>query len=369
MMTRVFHPIGQGALYTERFSHFTVIYDCGSETDESLVEACVSETLTHREALDAVFISHLHNDHVNGLESLLGSWHVKKVFLPLIAPDESVLLCLHNAVNHKRDQFIEQLIWLSSSVDSTMRGNDSPFVLVKPFEGHPPDPESGPSYTVDACRGSIESGALLRRNRADRWIFVPFNFQRPTRARRLRVALDKLGIRIQDGKDFSRIWNNTRSRAELVNAYADLPGNPNANSMTLYSGPESALGDDSFFFHPIYFALSLGEGDIASSKAGCLYMGDYEARGARKYQDLSLCYGRYWPLIGTLQVPHHGAYLNFNPALNRNGPAYNIISAGVSNPYRHPHPLTLRQIVASNCTPIVVNENPGTQAVFHIHGP
>ena len=41
-MTRTFHPVGQGAFYSEVFSleggeEFTVVYDCGTESDKKLI--------------------------------------------------------------------------------------------------------------------------------------------------------------------------------------------------------------------------------------------------------------------------------------------------------------------------------------------
>lgn len=98
-MIRTFHPVGQGAFYTEQFNNgFTIVYDCGSETNISFVEKEIRNTFQQGDSIDAVFISHLHNDHINGLEFLLNYCNVSKIFLPLIAPADKILLQIENII-------------------------------------------------------------------------------------------------------------------------------------------------------------------------------------------------------------------------------------------------------------------------------
>lgn len=70
-LKRTIHPVGQGAFYSEQFYNkkietplFTAVYDCGGYKSELQREI---KTLSR---LDAVFISHFHNDHTNGLLDL-----------------------------------------------------------------------------------------------------------------------------------------------------------------------------------------------------------------------------------------------------------------------------------------------------------
>jgi ribonuclease BN (tRNA processing enzyme) len=82
-MTRTFHPIGQSAFYSEKFeSGFTIVYDCGGST-KAIVEQEIQNSFEKDEKIDIVFISHFHNDHINGLEFLLKYCDVQKVVLPL----------------------------------------------------------------------------------------------------------------------------------------------------------------------------------------------------------------------------------------------------------------------------------------------
>ena len=89
MVIRSFLPVGQGAFYRESFktglqSNINVIYDCGSSTDIHIVETCITREFSNGEEIQAVFISHFDDDHINGLPFLLKYCNVKKIFFPLL---------------------------------------------------------------------------------------------------------------------------------------------------------------------------------------------------------------------------------------------------------------------------------------------
>ena len=55
-MLRTFHPIGQGAFYTEEFSDYTIVYDCGSDNNVDLIKSEIRNTFEENKIIDAVFI-------------------------------------------------------------------------------------------------------------------------------------------------------------------------------------------------------------------------------------------------------------------------------------------------------------------------
>ena len=72
-VTRIFHPVGQGAFYTESFNdQEMVVYDCGGNSSLKMKEY-LDKFLTKspQQGIEAIFISHLHDDHINGLQYLL----------------------------------------------------------------------------------------------------------------------------------------------------------------------------------------------------------------------------------------------------------------------------------------------------------
>ena len=86
-VTRIIHPVGQGGFYTETLSNgnqeATFVYDCGGFDKEKKKMTDYLDSFLHSEnaiknpgdsgkkKIEAVFISHFHADHINGLQYLL----------------------------------------------------------------------------------------------------------------------------------------------------------------------------------------------------------------------------------------------------------------------------------------------------------
>ena len=86
-LTRIFHPVGQGIFYTEKFHFgdkvFNVVFDCGSE-NKNKIEKEISQTFTKEDSIDILFISHFHADHMNSLNYLKDHCKkIKRVIIPL----------------------------------------------------------------------------------------------------------------------------------------------------------------------------------------------------------------------------------------------------------------------------------------------
>ena len=90
MMIRSFLPVGQGAFYCEQFmwnfetERINIVYDCGSSTNVKLVEEQIKNNFEKDEIIHAVFISHLDEDHINGIPFLLKYCKVKKNLFSII---------------------------------------------------------------------------------------------------------------------------------------------------------------------------------------------------------------------------------------------------------------------------------------------
>jgi len=91
---RIQYAVGQGGFHgaaigtgsrTEfpKEPFFTYIYDCGSE-QRSPLKTAIDRFSAHHGKVDALFISHLDNDHVNGLDQLLATTDVDTVYLPYV---------------------------------------------------------------------------------------------------------------------------------------------------------------------------------------------------------------------------------------------------------------------------------------------
>lgn len=89
-MIRTFHPVGQGAFYTERFYNeeqgkpvFMAVYDCGSVNVRQLKKA-IDQTFGEDDIINLLFVSHFHSDHVNKIEYLKKRCQVKNIVIPVL---------------------------------------------------------------------------------------------------------------------------------------------------------------------------------------------------------------------------------------------------------------------------------------------
>ena len=81
---RVLHPVGHGAFFTEQFKAadqvcFNVVHDCGiKDSPKQKLEAAIDDTIGNsgRRHVDFLFISHLDEDHVNGIQYMIAQKYV-----------------------------------------------------------------------------------------------------------------------------------------------------------------------------------------------------------------------------------------------------------------------------------------------------
>jgi len=366
-MIRTFHPIGQGAFYSERFEEFTVIYDCGSATSITLVEKEIRRTFPENHLINAVFISHFHGDHVNGLEFLLNYCNVGSIFLPLLNDGEKVQLLIHNAIQETDNTFIRNLIL---NPIETLNEFDCNVYFISPIDENQENQEiEDVIVTIEdnnQTTGNLPLGKIkILSNKIPDWVFIPFNFQRTERRQKLKEELTKRNIIIDNINDFNSIWNNSQQKEALILAYKKIPGDFNTNSMTLYSGLDE---------HRPYFEKYAGRRMLGyyfdhyfPTVQGCLYLGDYDAKGPLKWGSLYSKYKDYWNSIGVIQIPHHGSSHNYNKEINKIHPVISIISAGKLNRHDHPDSSTIKNIVLDGGIPIIISEDPKTGIKYRVN--
>ena len=115
---RIIHPVGQGAFYSEQLvsdsgKKFTVVYDCGCGMKDQIpqeVESIIEEWLKDIDQIDILFLSHFHNDHINGFDLLRNK--AKVVVLPYVS----------NTIKNAMNQVKASIDSLKTSINSSNDG-------------------------------------------------------------------------------------------------------------------------------------------------------------------------------------------------------------------------------------------------------
>ncbi len=373
-MVRSFLPVGQGAFYCESFKGFlakneniNIVYDCGSATNVELVERQIRHTFYEGEDIHAVFISHLHDDHINGLEYLLKYCNVKNIFFPLLTPKEKIYLSLYNIVYGANPEGFT--VTFINNPNAVVRATEKETTL---YQIAPPKEED--VYYDNSNIQVLESGFNVTEIISESfeikapwgdWFYIPFNFRHKDRTNMLQKELTRLFKKeCVDLYDLQDIWQNGSDymRRRIQEAYTRVSGYFNTNSMVLFSGT-----NEKHAFQHMVFPHILEPRHVITynrKKSGCLYTGDYDASGEKKFKELYEEYKTYWEYIGCLQIPHHGSRYNYNRNFSTLN-AYHIISASKKNRHQHPHSYVIKDLLLNNSYPYIVSEDVGS-AVYTV---
>lgn len=420
--TRIIHPVGQGGFYSESLKfdnrEFTVVYDCGGN-GKVFMENYLKNYFPKKEEdpkknkkkkknkkdnisekqIDAVFISHLHEDHVNGLDFLLNQFHVRYLFLPQLNKDEILEIFLYNYFQNPESIGNSLLLELYPNYDIE-DNNDKPYylntktrVIKVPHNNQDLSPyreeESGSEDIIFDSQKDLnlteneekESITCLSQGAKvffdKKWVYIPYN--PPVGTKRTIDGKDynnfeeyfkeQLNLREFSISDLpSIIKKKTISKCKKI--YGDFFGSNlhNSYSMTLFSGPVNL---DEFDVIPdalrkkkykdCYGHFLCPYHGSFLRNPNCLYMGDFETED--HIGSLKGFYNRFWRTIASIQVPHHGSNYNYEQELYRY-PVKGYISVGEDNKYHHPNIDTLIGMKTMMCEPILVTEKLDTIKIY-----
>lgn len=342
-----------------------VVYDCGSSTNVKIVRNRIREVFEQGETIHALFLSHLDKDHINGVPYLLKRCRVEKIIFPLMSDDDKIIIGIEFEING--DDFTRTFIENPRTIVADNASFDvrPQIIAVATEEDRQPNNNA---YDRILLSGDdvfeILPGNKPTIGSSKKWYYIPFNFQNDYRKKKLLKNLeDKFGGTF-DAARLDDLWKNgtDAERREIIEAYKALPGILNTNTMTLYSGTLSSTVRQTLYLLSINVESGCEGCPYGLRKkeaSGCLYTGDYEAAGIRKWNDLKSAYHVYWDHIGLFQIPHHGSVHNFNSEICDMS-CRSFISAGTANHYGHPGIAVIRQFLAKRKMPFVISENIGS---------
>lgn len=374
---RTFYPVGQGAFYVEEFklydgSTFTIVYDCGSTTLKPKdFEAKIEVFFRDRQdyvrkwpyQIDILFISHFHADHINGIKHLKKHCNIKKVVIPLIDDEEEkAILKVSNYIEDKQ-KLHEELI---DNPEDFFGENTSIIRIDTEY-----NPENQKPFYISEINDNqtLSSGTNLVHNKLIDfdWVFIPFNYKQKERIEEFKSVIAEINKeRNKDGKknlslaEMKNIDYIKENKKDLIKAYGKVKGDLNGNSMVLYSGPQKYNRNNCYLTPYILrnaYCLSPHCLVPRRLRSGCLYTGDINLNEDNIVNDINEKLDKVSQFIGTLQIPHHGSWYNFNESILKiNELSYVIFSFGTKNRYGHPAFLVLESIVRNRVLPYFVTE-------------
>ena len=378
-MTRTFHPIGQGAFYSEEFYNsekgciFRAVYDCGSLKYCGLqrnsdgtplkrkdIEERVVQAFPDGHGVDILFVSHLDDDHVNLIPCLkpFKDRQIRRVILPLLSAEERYMLTGYHLSRSRWGKISDALNSIINSPEEYF-GKDTKVTFVRPADGERTIMENevdDEGVGVDDLPEEISSltkisigNNLPDKGRMLRWLLIPYN-HKPLRYYNLKGELKNAfgaGFQIANLKDPDFVIKNLK---DLRRCYKALSDGINRNSMALYSGPLddtclSSIGEvvgcdiwgrycpcDQFAEYWLDRVLRHEQSSVFHGSPGCLYTGDVSLDDA----DLTRVFGRYVKNIGMVQLPHHGSFDSFGSGNLPIDGQVCVATYGERNSFGHP---------------------------------
>lgn len=380
-MTRTFHPVGQGAFYSEQFrsengDDFRIVYDCGTKTRQEKVHPVkvIQDAFKDSRPIDILFISHFDKDHVSMISKLLNQHAIiKRVVLPLLPVEETAVLQAHyrQTRNSIGKHLLVDPVGFFNNEAAVLRveptGNGPIELSPNHDEGHDSDVTilKPNGERVDANPGDkkdIPSGARISVPRYS-WCYIPHNHEYRKRHEALANELNKR-TNIDQTRLGEASYIGEKSK-ELNEVYRSLEaaqcGNINENSMLVYSGPSRCPfgithGWRGLIWDSRKFNCWFGD------RSGCIYSGDSDFNKV-KIHDV---YKGFWKNVGTVQIPHHGSGGSFSVEfLDEDNRSY-FCPISTGRQYGHPASSVLKDILIRHSLPLIVDECPCSKLSQHI---
>lgn len=375
--TRTFHPVGQGAFYTEEIKlnehrTFRMVYDCGS-TSLSLSDfkKRIKSDLAGNTKVDILFISHFDQDHTNGVRNL----EPQTVVIPFLSEEQIFLLNLHNKI-------------FGETYDVKLAENPADiFPQARIIRVSPEDPESNRPIsnrneiiTIDInddAFGQRESNILSRSviqisdDDNPIWEYILYNPTWNKYADRFRAAAEREGL------EWDTLINPSngdyiKKYFSVLNEIYNYLKPKNEHSLVVYSNATTDEWISHRWFRnymPIHHLRHLYF-HRHRTPSGCIYFGDATITHQWKslfYQHLHDTYRLH--RIGTLQVPHHGAYSSKGQDIlspKYRWPVLCIISVGERNHFGHPSAHVVQELQDRGGDVILVTEE--SSSLFYSKG-
>ena len=366
-MTRTFHPVGQGAFYSEKFdfgngSKLNIVYDCGTlpQCGFKGMQGVVDAAFGAGECIDGVFISHFDEDHVNGFPLLFKRvrQNVRHIFLPHLTTKDILMELVYNNIGEDeletRRTYADAYCRLIADGDPSgvfdrlgisrdVEGDPEVHIIYPEDAELPKDIRMG---RIEAIRTGEDVFAHLVGSRDIQppgwpfWHFIPYNYNFRGCGSAARVKFENALKRFlrarslkEDSSGVRAILTNLKLLTDFKRHYVkNVSKDINGHSMTLLSCP--SLPCCCYWMTRPENVKDFRCGSPAR-RAGCLYTGDYNASSRRRCDALFNAYSAHVCKVGCVQLPHHGSGRNYNYKLGALDAVF-VACYGKRNAFHHP---------------------------------
>ena len=321
---RTFHPVGQGAFFTEQFYSddvttllYNVVYDCGSKSPgiKTQMERSIRNVFHDKKKIDVLFLSHFDDDHINFVKTLKDKGYLSgtRIIIPMLAEEEWLGI----------EPYVSNYHYILSLNDSTQ--GRTRVIKVRFF-----DEEVGERrrpIVIDDIEGdTISSGSLLQPNLPVQdvvWYYAPFNVQFNELIAKFREKLRNEGLDYRRLTDKDYLPGRIRKLKKIYRSLGKKPSGGtaiNLNSLLVMSYPKDA--EKCCFVDSIRMSGYHCKHWMCHHNwiypGSCLYTGDTSANETFVWQRIEKiidqCLGKD-STLALLQIPHHGSKNSYDDKL------------------------------------------------------
>lgn len=323
---RIFHPVGHGAFFTEQFIdpisnivQYNVVYDCGSISPQMKERIYhISDDMFYKNrCIDALFLSHFDDDHVNAIKYLVDHHYLygTKLFVPLLK-EESIVGVFPYYSNYR---YI-----------SDLNGNNRIKVVKVDFDSEKEDGADQPPILIEELKdNNIGSGTKLSSNHVDcLWYYIPFNICDNKLVEKFEDKVKEAELDYDELSNEKYVTENIKEIRKVYQNFGKKTSNGtkiNFNSLQLLSYParpetcqEYSRHTTCHIYFEDYFRWNKGYTEYKFNyeelyPGSCLYTGDTSANIEEVWKKLITQIDKYLKRkLVLFQIPHHGSKYSHN---------------------------------------------------------
>ncbi len=377
-----------------------LVYDCGSyqlNILEDHINNLRKYNIVDGNKIDVLVISHLHYDHVNGLDILLNTFNIGYVVLPYIKPIERLIIGLEkinlpewyydflsDPVRYLIEKGVKEVVIITGEEGSPPKFRDADEISSDHekvnFNGLPKlnDEEKKNIYENEPLWEVFENIDKLRLRKHDGYAYIFgawklrfFNYKIENEILEdFKNCLKNKKIDYENQEVLKNVIRTKSLRKELKSCYYKINKDLNFTSLVLgmFYFPKNNITfkinqrtlfevfREYLYIYSIGLRLKIVDHELSPyldcykeknlNAFGQMLFGDINLKKDNKFDELINHYNGLLDKVFLTQVPHHGSEETWNLRILEKLPKCKhwIISYGINNQYGHPHKGVLEDI-------------------------